>query len=240
MSSPSNRLLNTALFIALAICLLLFVVAICGYRLEFWRFGMSAKIIRWGIYLAMGVGVAGIGVFIKALIDKSSVVPAIAAVAIAVIPVAMVVPKVLEARSVPKIHDITTDLVTPPAFDKVVLLRGDNSNPLDRANPELAKLQSDAYPDIQPIVSQLTLPQAIERAADVAESLGWEVVNLDQSTGLVEAVVTTPMFGFKDDVVVRVTRNDGDTRIDLRSVSRVGRSDLGANAARIRRFIQAF
>jgi uncharacterized protein (DUF1499 family) len=73
-----------------------------------------------------------------------------------------------------------------------------------------------------------------------ASSLGWEIAREDQSAGIFEAVDTTFWFGFKDDVIIRVVSQGGGSMVDVRSVSRIGRSDLGKNADRIREFIRAF
>jgi len=78
---------------------------------------------------------------------------------------------------------------------------------------------------------------AYQAALNTARDLGWKIGTESESAGMFEATDTTFWYGFKDDVVVRVTAlEEGGSRIDARSVSRVGVSDLGANAARISRF----
>ena len=86
---------------------------------------------------------------------------------------------------------------------------------------------------------ELALPptQAFARAAETARGEGWEVTALDESAGRIEAVVTTRWFGFKDDVVIRITPAGAGSRVDMRSKSRVGRSDAGTNARRIEEFL---
>ena len=88
--------------------------------------------------------------------------------------------------------------------------------------------------------SDLSVPEAVAQAALVLAQQGLEVVNVDVDNGRVEAVATTFWFGFKDDLVVRIQPTHTGSKIDVRSVSRVGQSDLGANAARIAKFLQAF
>jgi uncharacterized protein (DUF1499 family) len=78
--------------------------------------------------------------------------------------------------------------------------------------------------------------QAFEKVKDAARTMGWEVVAVVPGEGRIEATATTAWIGFKDDVVIRVTGNDGDIRVDMRSKSRVGRGDAGMNARRIREF----
>jgi uncharacterized protein (DUF1499 family) len=167
------------------------------------------------------------------------------ALLVAVVPVVVMVPQILKGRSVPAIHDITTDTSNPPGFEAVIALRGEESNPIDYgAGPgspeELARLQAGAYPDLKPLATDLSSGDAVARAEEVLRDMGLEIVNVDAEAGIIEAVATTFWFGFKDDLVVRITpRNEGSV-VDVRSVSRVGRSDLGANAARIARFLHVF
>ena len=97
--------------------------------------------------------------------------------------------------------------------------------------------QRAGYPDLGPLVLQAPPQQAFARALAAARDMGWEVVATEPGDGRIEATTTTFWFGFKDDVVVRVTPADGGSRIDVRSVSRVGRSDVGTNAKRIKTYL---
>ena len=102
------------------------------------------------------------------------------------------------------------------------------------------ELQENAYPEVRTHESNLTPEQALEVAVAVLESMGLEIVDTNPAEGRVEATATTRWFGFKDDVVVRIRETSDGSRIDVRSVSRVGQSDLGANAARIMVFLDGF
>jgi uncharacterized protein (DUF1499 family) len=137
----------------------------------------------------------------------------------------------------PAIHDLTTDLENPPTFTAVVARRANAPNRLDRATG-LAELQRQGYPDLVPVTLQARPEQTFDRALAAAQSLGWEIVTADKSSGHIEATDKTRWFGFEDDVVVRLTPWGTGTRIDVRSVSRTGVGDAGRNAARIRRFLQ--
>ena len=99
-------------------------------------------------------------------------------------------------------------------------------------------MQLSAYPDVKTHISSLSPTDALLKAEKVANELGWEIVNIDKTKGILEATDTTLLWAFKDDVVVRITEKDGQTRVDIRSVSRIGRSDLGANAERILAFLE--
>ena len=159
---------------------------------------------------------------------------AIAACASAV-PLAMILPSI----TAPPIHDITSDTDDPPQFDAIVAARAEAPNPLDYRGPKLAAAQRAAYPDIQPLVVARPPHELVDLARTAAEELGWQIVAVDPSGGLIEATAITYWFGFKDDVAVRLRpAGEGATRVDIRSISRVGVGDLGANAARIRRFLE--
>jgi uncharacterized protein (DUF1499 family) len=140
----------------------------------------------------------------------------------------------------PPIHDITTDLAQPPTFSHAPALRGSDANPL-AIDPQTLAAQQAAYPDIQTLQSPLSPQAAYQRALATARALGWEVTYEDPRDGQIEAVATTAIMAFRDDVVIRLRADEqGGTRVDVRSVSRVGLGDLGANAERIRRFITQF
>ena len=167
------------------------------------------------------------------------------AIVISVVPLVAMGPPLAKGRSVPPIHDISTDVAVPPTFDVVVNLRSKAMNDLDYGSEQgsaaaLAKLQQEAYPEITTLNSALSASDGVAQAAVILAQQGLEVVNVDVENGRVEAVATTYWFGFKDDLVVRIEPTPTGSKIDVRSVSRVGQSDLGANAARIAKFLQAF
>lgn len=146
---------------------------------------------------------------------------------------------VLAAASIggdaPPINDITTDLADPPAFadaDLVVEYRGrDMSYPA-----EFVPIVRASYPNLATLRVSDPRAEAFDRALAAAEALGWEIVAKDGSAGAFYAKDTTAIFRFVDDVVVRVRPAGAGAEIDVRSKSRDGRGDLGANAKRIRAF----
>jgi uncharacterized protein (DUF1499 family) len=142
-----------------------------------------------------------------------------------------------QAKNVPPIHDISTDTADPPAFVGLLEERRKAPNGFAYGGEGVAAQQRRAYADIKPVVVKSPPRETTQRAIDAARSMGWEVVVADAATGRVEAIDTSAWFGFKDDVVVRVRPEGEGSRVDVRSVSRVGVSDLGANAKRIRGFL---
>jgi uncharacterized protein (DUF1499 family) len=142
------------------------------------------------------------------------------------------------AQALPPIHDVSTDLEDPPALDAVLPLRGEGANPARHGGPEVAAQQRAAYPDVAPAYLDVAPGEAFERALAAARDMGWEIVDARPERARIEATATTRWFGFRDDVVVRLRPSGPGTRVDVRSVSRVGRGDAGANAARIREYLE--
>lgn len=152
-----------------------------------------------------------------------------------------------QARGAPPIHEVSTDLADPPPFVAVRAIRERTPglNPAEYVahmpgrdgTIDVPALQRQAYPDIQPLLLPVPPAEAFARAEAAARELGWEIVAAVPADGRIEATDTTRFFGFEDDVVVRLRAADGGTRLDVRSKSRVGLGDAGANATRIRRFL---
>lgn len=143
------------------------------------------------------------------------------------------------AGAVPPIHDITTDIVTPPQYVELAALRQELNAPNGLELPvETINQQIAAYPEIQPLFLAAAPADAYRRALDLVRARGWEVVAADEPGRRIEASATTFWFRFKDDVALRISAvPDGTSRVDMRSVSRLGRSDLGTNARRVREFL---
>jgi uncharacterized protein (DUF1499 family) len=151
------------------------------------------------------------------------------------------------AASIPPIHDISTDLDNPPAFSEAVVRARaavESVNDLDLLNKftregrPFTELQRENYADIAPVTTTLDPVRAFNVALDLAREQGWTIGEVNMAAGAFEATDQTFWYGFTDDIAVRVRLEGADTRIDVRSVSRVGRSDLGANAARLRPYLQ--
>lgn len=136
----------------------------------------------------------------------------------------------------PAIHDITTDIDDPPMYVALLPLRGSDASAPDYDGPEAGAAQRRAYPDIAPLMLSTAPADTIARAERAARVLGWTVVASDPAQGRLEATATTFWFRFTDDIVIRVRSDKAGSRLDIRSKSRVGRGDLGANARRIRAF----
>jgi uncharacterized protein (DUF1499 family) len=148
----------------------------------------------------------------------------------------------LGAGRFPAIHDVTTDPDDPPAFSDAVARAPDRKNGVLYPDPDVSVIEQQraAFPDLAPITVSLTPPEAFDRSRQVAEQLGWTVTRTDSAAFAIEAYATSRIFRFVDDVAIRIRPNgQGGSTIDLRSNSRVGGGDLGANAQRIRAFRDA-
>ena len=165
---------------------------------------------------------------------------AIAGLVAGLVPVAFMVNVAVQGHGLPMIHNITTDLKDPPTFTVAPTLAtrvADNSLEYDVHD---APLQAAAYPDVRTLATAEDPAHAFEHAKAIATKLGWEIYSADTVAGNIEAVDTTRLWGFKDDIVIRIRARGTGSIVDLRSVSRVGHGDMGANAKRIRKFIAAF
>jgi len=128
--------------------------------------------------------------------------------------------------------------VNPPRFVAILPLRKDATNTAEYGGPDVATQQLKAYPDLKPIMTNLPIDTTFDNALAIARDMKWAIIDANKSEGRIEAVDTTFWFGFKDDIIIRITRDGTRSRIDLRSVSRVGRTDVGTNAKRIRAFLK--
>jgi len=234
---PASRLLTSVLILAAAGAAAAALSGF-GHRWGWWDYRTGFTILRWAVYVTAGAGAVALLAFIAAVVHKPGA-NALIGLTGAVIAAAVVLPAWQLQRiggTVPRIHDITTDLDNPPAFVAIEPLRKNAPNPAAYDGPKVGAEQKTAYADIQPV--QLALPpaQAYQRALDAAKAMGWQIVAEAPAEGRIEATDSTFWFGFKDDIVVRVAAAGAGSRIDVRSKSRVGRSDLGTNAKRIRAY----
>ncbi|MHA1524517.1 MAG: DUF1499 domain-containing protein [Alphaproteobacteria bacterium] len=146
----------------------------------------------------------------------------------------------------PAIHDISTDLDNPPRFTAAMFSRPPWANSLDHSGADsvAAEAQRQAYPQIEPLLLEMETDEAYALALNTVEQKGWRisarlVPREVGASGVVEAVATTPIMGFADDIVIRVRAAEGGTLFDVRSVSRFGKSDLGRNANRIQQLLSS-
>lgn len=146
-------------------------------------------------------------------------------------------------RSLPLINDVTTDMAAPPSFVALAALRGPDANRPEYAGASIAALQQEAYADIRPVVVPRPINETWEVLGETVKRLGWKVAGEmppggKGKPGYIEAVDRTLVLGFYDDVVIRVSGDQRETRVDARSASRYGEHDFGRNAQRIRKLFK--
>ena len=228
---------HLALLIALIAAILLLVGG-PGARFEIWDMRFGFRLMRFALYTGIAGGVLSLLFLIIPATRKNSTGKLIIALIISIAVVAVPLQMRSTAQSLPFIHDITTDTDNPPQFVAVLPLREDAPNPPEYAGSKIAEQQLEAYPDIRTQQYAETLDVVFEAALQTARDQGWEIVAAESAEGRIEAVDTTFWYGFKDDVVIRIQSDNGGNRLDVRSKSRVGMSDLGTNANRIRAYLE--
>ncbi len=147
--------------------------------------------------------------------------------------------QLLLSQRLPAIHDITTDINNPPAFVAIARVRTSMHNPVAYDGPQVAALQRQAYPDLRTVTFPHSSEAVFDASMQLLEEFDWRIADANAGEGRIEATVTSRWFGFKDDVVIRLTPAGGMTMVDVRSKSRVGITDVGSNAQHIREFINA-
>lgn len=232
------RWLPEALIVLAAVSAITVAAAGPLYRFEIVGLGQAFSLLRVGAIAAVSVSVAGLvllGILLRRPDGRWRCVAALVIAAPAFLgPWSMV----RTASQVPPIHDISTDLEEPPAFHVLAERRRQNGNRAAYPGEDVAEQQREEYADIRPLRLSVAPARALEVAVSVARTMGWELAAVDRDAGRLEAVAVTPWWGFRDDVVVRIRPAVGGSRMDTRSASRVGVSDLGQNAQRIRAFQQ--
>ena len=237
-----------ALFFSGVVLLIILVTGPLGYK--FLDVSLQASLVSLLVSFSGGALVFLIGLVYLVIAMQSDLGRnrnlVIVSMILGLLPVGIMGPQMAAAVDVPPIHDITTDTANPPEFVAIVPLRKNAPNGYEYGATEawpaekLGATTMEAYPGLKSIESDLSVADAVDRAEATLLAMGLEVVAVDRDAGVVEATATTFWFGFKDDMVVRVVGDGEGSRIDLRSMSRVGQSDVGANADRITDFFNQF
>jgi hypothetical protein len=211
-----------------------------AYRYAGFSLEHAFALMTWGVYAAAGAAVLAIVWIVVSAVGRSmeGLMSFILALVLAIGAAYMPLNMRATAAKVPFIHDVTTDTASPPAFVAIAPLRADAPNGVDyKTDPAL---QQAGYPDIVPLVLPDVAPAALfTRAEATAKAMGWEIVEANAAENRIEATDTTRWWGFRDDIVIRIAAEGTGSRLDIRSMSRVGKSDLGKNAERIRAFLAA-
>ena len=233
-----------------------FLIAALGtkFGLFGWRIGFGLLVFKLGALVLFGVfGIAVIGLILALVIKpRQGWGRALTALLVPTLALGFVVSVMSKARTIPPIHDISTNIQDPPQFPQSVVaartaIGGGNAVSSMTAPVAMLKGKSvgeigqAANPDIQPLTLAMPVADSTALAVTAAKAQGLKVVTVDPAAGRVEAIAESFWFGFKDDVAIRVTpgASAASSVVDIRSTSRVGVSDLGANARRVRGLLAA-
>ena len=233
-----NRLVVIGLLVAMASAAAMIFSGI-GYRLELYHFRTGFAILGWAFWSALAGAVISVaGLVVAGGRPRKTLIAALAGITIGV--AAAYVPWNFKqtAGSLPHIHDVSTDTENPPEFVAAAKLRQPGDHPVAYDGKEVADLQHKAYADLAPLMTPASKEKVFEAAKAAFASMGMQLADADMAQGRLEANQTSLLYGFTDDVVVRISSAADGTKVDVRSKSRVGRSDLGQNAKRIRLFLQ--
>jgi uncharacterized protein (DUF1499 family) len=218
-------------------CALAALGAGLGYRFGFWHYRPGIAALGNIFWVALGTAVfCVLAALLAAATRGARATPlALAVLGSMIAGVTAWIPYDLRmtASKVPPIHDITTDIADPPKFVRVATLRGKDDHPVSY-DRKVAEQQKKGYPDIATMALKSAPEKVFSAARGAIVAMGMELVDADASQGRIEATATSMVFGFKDDVVVRIAADGSGSKVDVRSKSRVGRNDFGMNAKRIR------
>ena len=231
------RIARALLFLALLAAILVGAAGL-GHRFGLWRTEQAFDMLRIGAWTSAGVLVLSV-IGVLWLISRRrfvAVLPAMAALIVAGAALYAPWQMAQKAQATPTLHDISTDTKEPPQFVALKAAREASPNGAGWSGDDA--LQKRHYPDIAPVLLALPPERAMERVRNVAQELGWTVVESSSADGRLEATTRSLWFGFTDDIVVRLRPESDGTRIDIRSASREGSSDLGMNAERISLFVE--
>ena len=243
------RITTAALVLSVGAVLLALIGAL-GSGQGAWHFRTGFKMLEWSLYAAaLGAILAIAGLIVSrggAMhgFTKRNLLSLILGVGLVV----YIGSQIMTARSVPAIHDVTTNLDDVPKFYRLTVRADNRDNVPDLGRPTLARLDPterwkavhrEAYGDLHTVQVPWTVRETIAKADALARQRGWDIATSDPGRGIVEAVDTSTFFRFKDNVLVRVRPSPtGGSLVDMRSISRVGASDIGVNANRIRAFLR--
>lgn len=232
-SNPRGRRMGLSSLVLGLLAILVPMIGALGTRFEFWSFVVGLLAMPLSLLLAL-VGLA-LGIVSLLRLRKAGerlVLPAHGA-GLSLLVSLYLANSMFSGFLMPPIHNVSTDIEDPPQFTHAQTLRGENANPLHYDGAMIGPLQREGYPDVRPLVLDIPKDAMYQRVKMVLQAMRMEVTREDPEQGEIEAVATTFWFGFKDDIIVRLRAADGGTRLDIRSVSRVGVVDIGANAERI-------
>lgn len=213
------------------VSLALLAVSVWGYRAGGWPWPKAYDLAGWGVWIALAGVIVALAALAGAIRNSNGAIIALIGLILSLPVAGLGVAFEIAARTTPPINDISTDTEDPPVF---WFTATPTDYPAQNAAP-----QRSAYPDVRSLNLSIPIDDAFAKALALVETRGWEVLSADPAENQIEAIARSRVFGFQDEVAVRVIETEGGTRIDMRSRSRLGQIDRGANARRIEAFLAA-
>lgn len=149
----------------------------------------------------------------------------------------------VQALRLPRLNDISTDIEDAPAFSRssAAFAARQGQIPLT-LEPRQRQPQLRAYPDIRTLVLEIDAEDAFRLVKEAVQTLKWQIVEEAvpggrSGQGRIEAIAESRLMRLREDIAIRIRPAGNETRIDIRSVSRLGRHDFGSNASRIRALV---
>lgn len=198
-----------------------------GYRQGWWHFLKGIQIAEGAVYAAALGLVLSVAGLLRSRRQRGALVLGLLGVLLALPVLGMALQWEYATRTYPPINDISTDTENPPEF-------WDMPNPMAYPGAAVAQQQRQGYPDLAPLTLPMAPPAVFDQALQLVQERGWTVVGSDAAEGRIEAVATSRLFGFADEVTIRIAPEGSGSRVDMRSRSRLGQIDRGTNARRIR------
>ncbi|MAQ37128.1 hypothetical protein BMI86_16480 [Thioclava sp. DLFJ5-1] len=228
LENITRRLGFAAILLGL-VSLALLALSVWGYRAGGWPWPQAYDIAGWGVWTALAGVVAALVTLAGAVRKRRGASIALIGLILSLPVAGLGVAFEIAARTTPPINDISTDTEDPPVY---WFTATPTDYPAQNAEP-----QRSAYPDVRPLDLPIPVEDAFAEALTLVETHGWEVLSADPAENQIEAIARSRVFGFEDEVAVRVTDIETGSRIDMRSRSRLGQIDRGANARRIEAFL---
>lgn len=140
------------------------------------------------------------------------------------------------------LNDVSTDLIQPPQFVDILGLPEHQGKDL-AYDPAFAEKQKKLHPEVKPLGFRADASELFFKVIQIAQTEpSWQIISVNEKDLRLEAVATTRLIGFKDDIVIEIRISEEDPQqcqVHMRSRSRVGKGDLGANARRIKAFMSS-
>ena len=216
------------------------IFAALGVQMEWWTYSGGLSVMKWTTLLGVAIALFSFVGFVFFIIksDGQNQKRVLAAFVLSFVPILFILHQEYLMKARPAIHDITTDFTHPPLFFAVLPQGLSSDHSSNYLGGLISKEQTSFYPEVQPLVLEGTPKEVFQKVLRLVHRNRWELIQEDEAHYQIQAVAKSFWLGLKDDVIIRITPEGKESRVDMRSVSRSGENDGGVNAERIETFMQ--